>query len=394
VWAAVRERLERTGHSLGGTIVVEVDFDAADRLGGLLGRALRPGSVRVSLSDLDTALRRSAAARGLVPVAADLTGAPLRDRPAERAAAKVERHQQWANLDAMLVEAGLADRDWVPSWTQSLRRTGLVSRLPAETAATALSSAVRTIAAILGAEPSPRSLGELATETTGNAHGLDAGSPAAAITLRAVASAFDLAPPASAADRRAIWQRVGISSDEISGTVIVWALRPPGTDGWSAMMRERADLGLITHLTTHELRRASELTIRNEIVHACENPQVLQQLAAAGIDRPIICTSGNPSAVGALLLERVSVRYHGDFDWPGIAIARRVMERGATPWRLGHTDYLSAIERLPLINRLPLTGRTETTPWDDELQTAMAASDVAVHEEAIINTLLADLTSI
>ena len=24
------------------------------------------------------------------------------------------------------------------------------------------------------------------------------------------------------------------------------------------------------------------------------------------------------------------VRYHGDFDWPGVSIARRVMEQGAT----------------------------------------------------------------
>jgi uncharacterized protein (TIGR02679 family) len=393
VWAALRERLERTGHLLGGALVVDVGFDGADRLGGLLGRALRPGSVRVPLTDLDAALRSSAAARGLIPVVAELTGAPLRDRPAERVAAKAERHHLWANLDLMLVEAGLADRDWVPSWTQSLHRSGLVSRLPAETTATALSSAVRAIAAVLTAGPSPRSLGELATEVTGNAHGLDAGTPAAAIALRAVAFAFDLAPPASAADRRALWQHVGISTDQISGTVLVWALRPPGSDRWSAMMRERADLDLITHLTAFELRRAGELTARNEVVHACENPQVLQQLAAARVDRPIICTSGNPSAAGALLLERTSVRYHGDFDWPGIAIARRMTERGAAPWRLGHTDYLAALARVPVTNRLPLTGRTEATPWDDELQTAMAATDVAVHEEAVIDILLADLTS-
>jgi hypothetical protein len=43
-----------------------------------------------------------------------------------------------------------------------------------------------------------------------------------------------------------LWQRVGVSTDEISGTVITWGLRPPGGDRWSAMIRERADLGLIT----------------------------------------------------------------------------------------------------------------------------------------------------
>ncbi|HZC70232.1 MAG TPA: TIGR02679 family protein [Jatrophihabitans sp.] len=393
VWAALRERLERTGHSLNGKLTIEVGHDGADRLGGLLGRSVRPGSLTVVLAELDAALRRSAAGRGLVPVVAELTGAPLRDRPAERAAVATVRHQLWAELDAMLVEAGIADRDWVPAWTQSLRRSRLVSRLPAETGAIELASGVRAIAAVLAREPSPRSLGELATETTADAHGLNPGTPAGEITLRAVACAFDLARPESSAERRAMWERVGISTDEISGTVLVSSLRPPGADRWSAMMRDRADLGLITHLTTHELRRAGELTARNEVVHACENPQVLQQLAAAGVDRPIVCTSGNPSAAGTLLLDRVSVRYHGDFDWPGIAIARRLVRRGATPWRLASSDYLAAIERLPVTNRLPLTGRAEATPWDDELKKAMTASDVAVHEEAVIDILLADLIS-
>jgi hypothetical protein len=50
----------------------------------------------------------------------------------------------------------------------------------------------------------------------------------------------------------------------------------------------------------HELHRADELTRPGEIVHACENPQVLQRLAAAGVDRPLACTSGNPSAAGSL----------------------------------------------------------------------------------------------
>ena len=158
------------------------------------------------------------------------------------------------------------------------------------------------------------------------------------------------------------------------------------------MMRERANLGLITHLTVHELRRAGELTRPDEIVHACENPQVLQRLAAADVDRPLACTSGNPAAAGSLLLRRAVVRYHGDFDWPGIAIARRIIDQGAQPWRLGCADYCEAVERLPAGRRLMLTGRAETTPWDSGLSPAMMAANVAVHEEAIVDLLLADLT--
>jgi uncharacterized protein (TIGR02679 family) len=184
---------------------------------------------------------------------------------------------------------------------------------------------------------------------------------------------------------------VGVSTDEVSGTVITWALRPPGDDRWSGMMRERADLGLITHLTVHELNRSFDLTRPGEIIHACENPQVLQALAAAGVDRPVACMSGNPAAAGTALLARSTVRYHGDFDWPGIAIARRIFGLGAQPWRFSRFDYAAAVERLPPDNRLGLTGRAQATPWDEGLRAAMTAADVAVHEEAIIDQLLADL---
>ena len=87
------------------------------------------------------------------------------------------------------------------------------------------------------------------------------------------------------------------------------------------------------------------------------------------------------------------VRYHGDFDWPGIAIARRIIDHGAQPWRLGRADYCEAVERLPSDRRLILTGRAEATPWDSELSPAMRTANLAVHEEAIVDLLLADLTS-
>jgi uncharacterized protein (TIGR02679 family) len=391
MWALLRERLERTGHAIQGSLVIELDDDGADRLGGLLGRNIKRGTCRVRLLDLNAALRASAAARGLVAVVAELTGGALRDRPAERARSQAGRDQLWAHLDALLVAAGLADEDWVLPWTDWLHRGGVLARLPAAAAESALTRAVRVLAAVRASDHLPRGLAELATEHTGSAHGLDDGTPAGKIVLRGLAFALGAASPIAAAERRAVWQRVGVSTDEISGTVLVWALRPPGADRWSAMMRERADLGLVTHLTVHELFRAPALTRSGEVVHACENPQVLQQLAAAGVDRPVICTSGNPAAAGSLLLDRVIVRYHGDFDWPGIAIARRIMMRGATAWRLGHDDYLEATARLPADHRLALTGRPETTPWDDLLKSVMLATDVAVHEEAIVDLLLADL---
>jgi uncharacterized protein (TIGR02679 family) len=390
LWPVLRERLERNGHAVRGSLSVRLDDDGADRLSGLLGRPVRTGTARIRLADLDACLRSSAAGHGVVAVVADLTGAPLRNLPAERDAARAGRQQLWAQLDLLLVKHNLADQDWVPPWAEWLRRGGVLTRLPTAKAAATLSIAVEVLARVLADRYPPTGLAELASEITGDAHGLDGGVPTA-LVLRALALALGSTPAASAEERRLLWQRVGVSTDEISGTVITWALRPPGRDRWSAMMRERADLGLITHLTVHELQRASDLTHPGEIIHACENPQVLQRLAAAKVERPVACMSGNPAAAGMALLKRTVVRYHGDFDWPGIAIARRIFERGARPWRFGRDDYVDAVDRLPAGNRLGLSGRAEATPWDQGLRATMTAADVAVHEEAIVDLLLADL---
>jgi uncharacterized protein (TIGR02679 family) len=390
LWPVLRERLERNGLAVRGLVAMELDDDGADRLSGLLGRPVGAGTVRVRLAELDAALRASAAGRGLVAVVAELTGGPLRNRPAERDAVRAGRQELWAQLGGLLETYGLADRDWVAAWTEWVRRGGLLTRLPAAKAAAALVTGVQVLARVLDSDHPPAGLAELASELTGDAHGLDDGVPAA-LVLRGLAFALDLAPATSAADRRLLWQRAGVSTDEISGTVITWGLRPPGDDRWSAMMRERAGLGLVTHLTVHELQRAGDLTPAGEIVHACENPQVLQRLAAAGVERPVTCLSGNPSAAGMALLARSAVRYHGDFDWPGIAIARRIFGRGAVPWRFGRDDYAQAVEQLPADSRLGLSGRAEATPWDEELSPAMVAADVAVHEETIVDLLLADL---
>ncbi len=390
LWSGLRERLERTGHALRGSIVVPLDDDGADRLSGLLGRAIPAGETRIRLVDLDTSLRSSVAGRGLVTVVAELTGEPLRNRPAERDAARAGRQRLWARLDLLLTEHNLASQEWVQRWTEWCRRGGLLARLPAAEAVTTLSIAVQVLARVLDDRHPPMGLAELASEITGDAHGLDGGVPAA-LVLRALAVALDAAPAASAAERRLLWQRVGVSTDEVSGTVITWALRPPGRDRWSAMMRERADLGLVTHLTVHELQRAADLTRPGEIIHACENPQVLQRLAAADVEHPVACMSGNPAAAGMTLLARAIVLYHGDFDWPGIAIARRVFYRGARPWRFGRTDYVDVVNRLPADSRLGLSGRIQATPWDEGLSAAMTAADVAVHEELAVDVLLSDL---
>jgi uncharacterized protein (TIGR02679 family) len=82
----------------------------------------------------------------------------------------------------------------------------------------------------------------------------------------------------------------------------------------------------------------------------------------------------------------IARRYHGDFDWPGIQIATRVIERlGAAPWRMRCADYESVDATLAL------EGEPVDTPWDPTLRDAMVARARTVHEEQVMETLLRDI---
>lgn len=385
LWRAVRRRLAAAGLEPVGTVTAELDEHAADLLGGVLGRRLSAGRRRVPLADLDAVLRASPAGVSLVEAAVQLHG-PLRDRPAERAAADRARttaEDTWAGL---LDDAHL-DGPWVAVWTEGLRSTGLLRSSPES-----LRAGVRAVTDVV-VDPRPRTLGELAAAVAGDAHGLDPGRRAGAVAVRGLAALAGKPSPSTAGDRARLWAEVGVRTDDVSGTVLVLGWRPPRTSAWAVSMRARADLGLPTHLTLRELRTAPRpWAAPGDVVHACENPQVLQAAADRAVAGPLVCLQGNPSAAGALLVaglvgDGALVRYHGDFDWPGVAIAGRVLAVGAQPWRLGAADYVAAVPPVGV----PLTGRPVPTSWDPLLAEAMAEEGFAVHEEAVLDDLLADL---
>jgi len=402
VWRTCHTKLEKTRLEPRGVLELDLDETGADRLGDLLRTSLPPGPTRVRLTRLDEALRASAARRGLLAVVTELVG-PVVDLTAAREARAAERAGTWTALDAALAGTGLSTAPWVPAWTAELRRTGLLTRLPPAEVPRVVDAAARVLADLplastTGTE-AERDLGAVASSVTGDAHALDDGRPLSAVVLRGVAAARGEPAPETVADRRALWASVGVTTDQVSGTVLTWGLRPSGDDPWSVSLRARADLGLVTHLTVQELTTPATadvaLTRPGAVVSVCENPQVLQAAARAGAAAPLVCTSGNPSTAGWLLLDRLvaggaDVRYHGDFDWPGAAIAARVLARGARPWRMGAADYERAVTA-GVDRGLPLAGAPVPTPWDERLSSAMRRHGVAVHEEAVVGDLLADL---
>ncbi|MGM7646779.1 TIGR02679 domain-containing protein [Nocardia sp. JW2] len=389
MWLKIRKRLESNGHQAGGTVAVELDEAAARHLSRLLGAPVRAGNRRLRLADLDASLRNSAAGRGLVPVVAELTGGPLRDRPSERIERAEAVRKLWDDVERCVSDNGFGAAEWARSWIAWLHRSTLLVR-GGPRAVKEFEIAARALSIVLVDPGTSRMLGELATTVGGSSHSLDADQVAGRIALRGLGFALGIEDPQTPRGRIDLWEQVGVSADRVSGTVLVWGFHPPGRDTWSQMMRMRADLGLVSHLTLAELAVApTALVPDGEIVSGCENPQVLQRIAETGISRPVVCFSGNPSSAGRLLAERVRLRYHGDFDWAGVAIAGRMIAAGAEPWRMGPADYLAAIAAG--IPRIPLNGRPVATPWQPELRTVMERTEQAVHEESVLEALIADL---
>jgi uncharacterized protein (TIGR02679 family) len=101
------------------------------------------------------------------------------------------------------------------------------------------------------------------------------------------------------------------------------------------------------------------------------------------------------SLLARLIEDGAVLRYRGDFDWPGVAIANRVVtDFGAVPWRMGRADYEAALAGAGrgLADLPALEGRPVEAVWDAELTLSMKRAGKSVHEEALLDLLVADVT--
>jgi uncharacterized protein (TIGR02679 family) len=399
LWDRLRDRLERNGLQARGRLRLDaVTATEREALSLLTGRPYAGDTVSIALADLDTQLRTGAAERGLVEVVAELRG-PLTDRPAARDSRRTAAEALWATADQALRSHGLADAAWSGPWLDDVRRAGTLARLAPENARRLIVQAIDVMAILAG--PASPGRGELAERVTGTAHGLDDGTLLSRIVLRAVARSLDVAPPQDARSRRELWEAAGVAVDRVSTTVLTYGLAPLGDEPAVRLLRDRTRAGFETHLTLRDLNRITWRLPPDTEVFVCENPRVVEAAADRGCGRPLVCVSGNPTTTALTLLDALHaggarLAYRGDFDWPGIAIASRMISRyAARPWRMRTSDYeqhvATARDRgTPLP---PLTGAPVDAVWDPELTPAMTALGVAVQEESALELLLADLFS-
>jgi uncharacterized protein (TIGR02679 family) len=389
-WARIRARRERGGLVPQGYVVL-APVSRAERhaLAALLGIPTVRERQRVDLAELDVRLRERSGVGGLLAVLTALTGEPPQDRPARRAEREAARESP-LTLAAELVRA-----PWVDEWVSGLRRTGvLTGRADAE-------QVVRDAALVLGDLPAPGTAGhtvsrvELGARLLGDAHALDRDRLLHQVVLRALAAAAGVMLPTSARGREQLWAAVGVAPDLVSRTCLVWGLRPLGDGPLARRLALAAELGDPVHVTDWDLRRDAALTpLAMTEVLVCENPRVLEAVAERGPQGwAVVCTSGEPNLVvdqvlASLAAAGVRLRYHGDFDWPGVALAERALARhGAGPWRMTATDYLEGLAA----GAPELVGRPVEPSWDPELGAAMRRHGRAVHEETVLADLLESL---
>ncbi|MET7652558.1 MULTISPECIES: TIGR02679 family protein [unclassified Streptomyces] len=404
LWQGARKRLEGNGVQATGSLrLTAMNAQERNDLSLLLGKPLTGAAVTIRLEVLDARLRASAAGLGLRQTLEEL-GPPLTDRRAARADVAARREQVWSSLASSLDASSLADQEWPRQWYDLLRRAGVPRGVTPEAAIWTLQQAVQVLTALLGPEGPERNgtrgRGELAAMTTGSAHGLDDGTWLARLVQRGVALAHGTEFPDDAAGRRALWRLVSVTPDEVSSTVLTYGLRPDG-EGWrERALRERADHHAEVHVTPRDLHDLRLQLPAATLIHICENPRVVEAAADAACVQPLVCTSGSAATVVFTLLDALAATgcrfaYHGDFDWPGIALANRVIRRyEARPWRMGTADYehLAGRSQAEGIPQLALDGQPVNADWDPDLAPAMTALGVALHEEATLELLVDDLS--
>lgn len=375
IWAVLADRLATRGRRADGRIVISgLDREERHAVSSLLGRAVTAERVSIDLAALDSVLARRSGIGGLVVVAEAMTGAAVPDRPGERARRAEDRAAPFE-----LARQLLGDHPWAGEWISDVRRSGVLARTGDPVAA------VRCAVEALHRLPEPIARTELASATGGSAHALDDGTAAAALVLRGLAARAGAQPPTSTSARRALWERFGVRTDLVSTTCLTLGLRGTGPVGERLALA--AEAGDPMHLTAWDLRRGGLVAPADVLV--CENPRVLEAAAErSGTAAPIVCTSGRPALVVLDVLRALRparLRYHGDFDWPGIAIANSlVADIGVEPWRMGVTDYEAAVTP-----GLPgLAGDPVEPTWDSELGAAMRRYATAVHEELLLDTVL------
>ena len=382
--------------------------DEADALQDLIGKWVEPGRT-IAVRDIDERLREQTVFHCSLAEAIELhRGAPIPRPKEERARRIANRERAVRQCFELLPTLGISAEAYarVVGWMHAAE-----PELRADATRwgdQALLEGIRAVALAFHRLPAPGAppvyLAELANQVTGNAHGLDAGKPAHALLIRALAFTF---PETAAREERgsAAWKlnllsAAGIARDPISVRVDTF-----GLDGDTPYLRELRREGIDRPFTLNTLAEiGGDVRAWRNVAFVVENPTVLAALIKhvrqfVPENHPtLICTNGNLNLADKALLDALVQRgahlfYGGDFDAKGLEIAALVLARypgPASPWRMTVEDYRDALRtegRALEPGALDRAARIFPT-----LAAEIAARGQAAHQEGLIAALTRDLS--
>lgn len=333
-------------------------------------------SITIAVAEVDRALSDAGIAPSL-RAALELLDGPIVHRETELGRIR----DSWASVLAACTHSDLV------VYLSSPPNFGVLKRLSGNQPDSA-SVICRQTEEILGRLPAagvPRA--QIAAELLGDAHGLDSARPVATLTLAVLRSRSSI----DAGDDRDTWASVGILVNELARPALFMNMPCTGL-AVSPGEPQYASLRLLA-------RRPPDWAVAGRSILVCENPNLVAILA----DRlgtgcpPVVCVDGHLGAAQRTILKQLKasgadLRYHGDYDWPGISIANNVIAKyGAVPWHFSAADYVAAAESGPQL-AAPLSGRPVIASWDADLTAAMTKAGVKIEEEAIAERII-DLLS-
>lgn len=373
----LRVELDQVGdvlHHAG--LAVDIGSAVAALDGPVTDRADARRQLEAQWSDIFDTLRRALSDH------ATSDQAPVEDTTRPQTSARVGRGAEppWTGT-ATVPESGPAE-EWVDEWVARVQSSGLLRRL-VHSDPHAGHKVAGELVTVMAALPAPQVFrSRFAAEVLGDAHALDRG-PLTTLVRSAVKARFGMPVLPGAEGRIETWAAAGILVGDLTSTVLVAGFDgPPRVWTLRQLARAEVDLGVAD----------------NRTVWVVENPTVVAEaLEALGQGcPPLVCASGQPTVAVLRLLRSLvplarSVRYHGDFDWDGLRVANRLIQRlGVQPWRFRADDYRAAIDAGRGGVTLRRNREVEAT-WDPALGATMRSTGVAVEEEAVLDDLLTDL---
>lgn len=379
-WAEIRRLLDRNAARRPATIRrPPVDAETERTLRSLLGDGYRS---RLELDVLERELVERGVGRDLDDALTLLGYPPSADAERRRVDA-TRRREARAALESAV--AGWQE-GWAAEWAQGIVASGNLGGLDADEVERLVADVARAVR-LVKTNHGRLSKVDVAALLFGDAHALDAGLRRTTWVERALRYDFgDL-------DGRELWAAAGLLPDQVSAPVLVWRLGASGTAAAVELAAAAERRHVPVHLSLMSLEGHVRVT-HGSVVVVAENPRVVEFAAEQRIDATVVATNGNPSTAVQVLVEQLlasgaDVRYHGDFDAAGLAMCRRMTERGCIPWKMDATDYEAAIERARRDGiQLGRDDRTcGDTPWDPGLRTAFNRDRAIVHEEFVLHDL-------